>query len=77
MMSIAEMAKNALVNYGAMLPDWKVEILGTEAKPYSDWVEVTCQITKKRCRKPFIKWNLAMNMARSITDFEKSDFRYL
>lgn len=77
MMTITEMVENALVNYGAMLPGWKVEISETKSKPYSDWVEVTCLITKKRCRKPFIEWNLAMNMARSITDFDKSNFRYL
>ena len=75
-MTKQEMVKNALVNYGAMLPDWRVEIIASEAKPYSDWVLVTCKIIKKRCRKPFVQWELKMNTVRNITDFENSRFSY-
>ena len=49
-MTEQEMIKNALINYGAMLPEWKVEIIAREAKYYSDWVTIVCRITKKRCR---------------------------
>lgn len=76
MMTIEEYAKNALVNYGAALEDWKVKVLDVSGNKSSDWVTVTCTVTKKRCRKPFIIWDLKMNMARNIVDFEKSTFCY-
>lgn len=75
-MKIEEYAKNALVNYGASLEDWRIEILDVTSNT-SDWATVTCTVTKKKCRKPFVIWNLKMNMVRNIVDFEKSTFFYL
>ena len=72
-MKIEEYAKNALVNYGAALENWKVNIIDTKVTS-SDWTDVICTITKPRCRKPFIQWNLKMNIARNIVDFSKSTF---
>lgn len=75
-MTIERYAKNALVNYGAALENWKVKVLSVDATS-GDWVNVTCTITKPRCRKPFIEWRLKMNMVRKIADFEQSNFIYL
>lgn len=75
-MTIEGYAKNALVNYGAALENWKVKVLSVDATS-GDWVNVTCTITKPRCRKPFIEWRLKINMVRSIADFEQSNFIYL
>lgn len=75
-MTIEGYAKNALVNYGAALENWKVKVLSVDATS-GDWVNVTCTITKPRCRKPFIEWRLKMNMVRNIADFEQSNFIYL
>lgn len=75
-MKIEEYAKNALVNYGASLEDWRIEVLDVTSNT-SDWADVTCTITKPHCRKPFVQWRLKMNMVRKIADFEKSTFCYL
>ena len=75
-MKIEEYAKNSLVNYGAALESWKIRVLSVDTVS-GDWADVTCTITKPRCRKPFVQWRLKMNMVRNITDFEKSTFCYL
>lgn len=75
-MKIEEYVKNALVNYGAALESWKIRVLSIDIVS-GDWADVTCTITKPRCRKPFIQWRLKINIARNITDFSKSTFMYL
>ena len=75
-MKIEEYAKNALINYGAALESWKIKILNINADS-GDWVDVTCTLTKPRCRKPFMQWELKINMAKNITDFLQSTFTYL
>lgn len=72
-MTIEEYTKIALVNYGAAFKNWKVKVLSVDVIS-GDWVNVTCTITKPRCRKPFIEWRLKMNMVRKIADFEQSNF---
>ena len=76
-MKIEEYAKNALVNYGAILPNWGVEIIEIGNLPGSDWADVTCFITRPKCRKPYVSWTLRMNMVRQITDFSRSTFTKL
>lgn len=72
-MEIEEYAKNALVNYEAALDSWKIRVLSVDTVS-GDWADVTCTITKPRCRKPFVQWKLKMNMVRNIVDFEKVHF---
>lgn len=73
-MSIEQHMRNALINYGAINENWRIKIIDKEILPYSDWVKVTVEVYKPRCRKPCTIWTLASNMVRGITDFEKSTF---
>lgn len=77
-MMIKEFAKAALINYGAILENWKI-VIGeiSQMSDRSDWVEVQVYVYKPRSKKPDFFWELCMNMARNVTDFGKSQFTNL
>lgn len=77
MADIMEGIKNALVDYGAMLEDWKVNFVEAERVNKSDIIYVTVTITKKRCRKPFVLWKLRIDEVRELVYFDRSTFEYL
>lgn len=68
---------NALKNTGRMIETDKIEIVAIENKLGSDYATVIVQLTKKRCRKPYIAWTLMIDMARELIYFERSVFVYL
>lgn len=68
---------NALVNYGAALENWKVQIVNVERKGYSDKADVELTITKNRCRKPFAWWKIPVDMVRELAFFDKAAFEML
>ena len=69
--------KNALVDYGAMFDDWKVEYLDSVRVGNSDIVYIMVGIIKKRCRKPFMVWNLKVDIVREMVYFDCSSFEYV
>lgn len=74
MITLERCVKNALINYGAILPFWKVKIVSAEGLQGSDWIDVSCLVTRPKCRKPYGSWQLKVNVAREITDFSRSTF---
>lgn len=77
MKNLMEGIKIALVDYGAMLEDWKLSFVEAERIGNSDMINVTVTITKKRCRKPFMIWTLRIDEVRELVYFDRSTFEYL
>ena len=69
---------NALLERGSILSGWKVKVTNVQEKcAGNDWVNVSVYITRARCRKPFMVWELAVYLPRDQINFEKSSFVYL
>ena len=66
--------KNALIEYGDMLEDWKLKFVSVEKIGNSDFADVSVEITKKRCRKPFIMWKLRVDTVKELVHFDQSSF---
>lgn len=70
--------RNALLERGSILDGWKIKINGIETKACgSDWAVVSVAVTKPRCRKPFMVWELMVYMPKDLIHFDKSSFVYL
>ena len=70
--------RNVLLERGAILDGWKMKITSIEPKACgSDWAVVSVTVTKPRCRKPFMGWELAVYMPKDQIHFDKSSFAYL
>ena len=69
---------DVLLERGSILSGWRVKVTNIQEKcTGSDWVNVSAYITKARCRKPFMVWELAVYLPRDQINFEKSSFVYL
>lgn len=68
--------KNALVDFGAMLENWKINLICIE-NDGSDIYYVSVTITKNRCKKPFVMWTLRVDTVRELVYFDRSTFEYL
>lgn len=69
---------NVLLQRGSIADGWKVKVTDVSSKcSGSDWVMVSVSVTKPRCRKPLMVWELAIYMPRDQVDFSKSSFLYL
>ncbi len=77
MTKLEQMMLNALVSYGGALPNWKVRVIETDQKGYSDYATVKLYLTKPRNRKPDFYWEVCVDMARGLAHFEKSTYQRL
>lgn len=77
MTKLEQMMLNALVNYGGANENWKVSVIGTDQKGYSDYAIVKLFLTKPRSRKPDVYWEICVDMARGLAHFDKSTHQYL
>lgn len=51
-----------------------VEITGENG---SDYRRIELNATKKRCRKPFMCWNICLDIARNIIHWDTTTFYYM
>lgn len=65
---------SAMTETGRAVPGWRFKIQATENNPGSDWATVTGVLIKKRCRKPFMAWELAVYMPKAQIFWDKSKF---
>lgn len=69
--------KRVLVETGRMAEDDKLNLVEISGNAGSDYRTVVLEITKKRCRKPYMVWDLYVNMVRELVFFDRSHFEYL
>lgn len=65
---------SVMVETGRANPGWRFQIQNIENSPGSDWATVTGVLIKKRCRKPFMGWELAIYMPKAQIWWDKSNF---
>lgn len=75
-MSIHEAIKNVMIETGRLSPKDRMEIhhIGAEA---SDIVRVEMYAYHGKRKKPFVYWNLCVNMARELVYWDHSTFYYI
>lgn len=54
-----------------------IDIISIEGEPYSDYRRIELLATKKRCRKPFMSWNICIDVARNLIHWDTTTFYYL
>ncbi len=77
MTTLERLMLNALVGFGGALPAWSVQIIEIDQKGYSDYATVKLYLTKPRCRKPDVYWEICVDMARGLAHFDRSTHQYL
>ena len=75
-MSIHEAIKSVMIKTGRLSPKDRMEIhhIGAEA---SDIVRVEVYAYHGKRKKPFVYWNLCVNMARELVYWDHSTFYYI
>lgn len=66
--------KKALVEFGAMNENWRIEITDKYLIGNSDYANISVEIYKPHCRKPCTVWVLVANIVTEFVDFKKSTF---
>ena len=77
MMIMKEQLLARLIETGRAPAGSKIDILSVEGEAYSDYRRVELTITKKRCRKPFVCWNISIDITRGLINWDTSTFYYL
>ncbi len=74
-MTLTEAIKEALIEYGAIGENWRIQIGNTEVQAIgSDWAIVSVHVYKPRCRKPQGCWHLAIYMPKDQIHWDKSQY---
>lgn len=68
---------NKMIETGRLPQGSKIEIQSITGEPYSNYVRIEILGTKKRCRKPFVYWNICVDIARELIYWDTSTFYYL
>lgn len=64
----------AMIETGRADEGWKFKIQSIEGSQYSDWVTLIGTLTKKRCRKPIMGWELAYYKPKDQIWWDRSKF---
>lgn len=74
-MKIEEMIKRVFVDTGRARADWKVIVTGKEpVSAGSDYMIISVDVIRHRCRKPCTKWELMVDCVRGNIYWDKSNF---
>lgn len=68
---------NCMIETGRLSPGDKIEITAITGDNGSDYRRVEILATKKRCKKPFIYWNICLDIARNLIRWDTSTSYYL
>ena len=66
--------EQAMRESGRMGKRHKLKIISISGDPGSNYVRVECHLHGARSSKPFMYWNLCVNMAKSLIYWEHSTF---
>ena len=74
-MKIEEMIKQVFVDTGRARSDWKVVVTDKNFMSVgSDYVILSVDVIRPRCRKACVKWQLMVDCARGNVHWDKSAF---
>ena len=76
-MNIQTAIRNALVETGRISPRDRIEIISKSGEVASDYVRIEVNVFHGRRKKPFVYWNISVNMARELIYWDASTFVYL
>lgn len=68
---------NCMIETGRLSPGDKIEIIEINGENGSDYRRVSVLATHIRCKKPFIYWNICIDIARNLIHWDTSTFYYL
>ena len=66
-----------LIETGRLPAGSSIDIIAISGEQYSDFCRIEITATKKRCRKPFMCWNICIDTARDLIHWDTSTFYYL
>ena len=66
-----------LIKTGRLPEGSTITIESVSGDAFSDYRRVEVNATKKRCRKPYMYWNICINIARDQVIWDSSTFYYL
>lgn len=76
-MDIKTAINNVLVSTGRISVKDRIEIIGKSGDPASNYVRVEIHAFHGRKKKPYVYWNICVDMARELVRFDNSTFIYL
>lgn len=75
-MTNVERIKEIMVETNRANESDKVNVTKVDLRDGSNIIYVYVEITKKRCRKPYVAYKLLVDTARDFIDFSRSDRTY-
>ena len=69
--------QKAMIETGRLPEGSRIEIISIEREQYSDFRRIEILAYKKRCRKPFMIWNISLDIVRNLIHWVTSSFYYL
>ena len=74
MMILRDAIQKSMIESGRLSAGEKIEIISIEGESSSDYRRVELLAYKKRCRKPFMCWNICLDIARNIIHWDTTTF---
>lgn len=75
--SLLQAILDCMIDTGRACPTDRIALVDVTGEPSSDYRRVEVTLTKARCKKPYVAWNLSLNIARNTINWETSTFYYL
>jgi len=75
-MDIQTALKNLLIGTGRISPNDRVEII-EKSVTTSDWARIGLHVYRRRNKKPFVYWNICVNLPRETVHWDLSTFYYI
>ena len=69
--------KAAMIDTGRMTEKSRIKLVEITGDRNSDYRRVTIEVIKPRCHKPFMVWNLCVDIVRELLFWETSTFYYI
>ena len=77
MTELKELLLARMIETGRLPAGSKIEITSIAGDTGSDYRRVEILATKKRCRKPYMYWNVCVDIARSLIRWDTTTYYYL
>lgn len=66
-----------MIESGRLPEGAKIDITSIEGEVYSDYRRIELLAFKKRCRKPYMYWNIAVDITKNLVHWDTTTFYYL
>ena len=76
MLYLKDALRNVMIETGRLSLTDRIDIINVTTNE-TDWAHVELYVYHERKKKPFIYWNICVNMARNQAYWDKSTFEWL